>query len=56
MLGRKLSEHDRCRFIDETAPGHTQDRMLTLPFKWQFVLVENGQIFISSIFTHAFYC
>ena len=52
---RELSQHDRGRFIDETASGHAEDGMFTLPFRRQVFLAENGQIFMRRIFRNAFY-
>ena len=55
VCSRKLGQHDRGRFIDETASGHAEDRMFTQPFRWQAFFAENGQIFMRRIFSDAFY-
>ena len=52
---RELSQHDRGRFIDETASGHAEDGMFTLPFGRQVFFADNGQIFMRRIFRDAFY-
>ena len=43
---RELGQHDRGPFIDEIAPRHAEDRVVTLPFRRQGCFAENGQIFI----------
>ncbi len=55
VSGGKLAQHDRGRFIDEAAAGDAKNGMLALPFRRQFVLVQDRQIFIRRIVSHAFH-
>ena len=55
VCSRKLSQHDRGRFIDEAAAGDAENGMFTKPVGRQAFFTENGQIFMGRIFRDAFY-
>src|SRR6185312_11789515 len=56
VCSRKLSEHDRSRFIDETSSSQAKNWMFTEPIGWQVFFADNGQVFVRRIFRDALYC
>src|ERR1700722_19613998 len=49
-----LTEHDRSGFIDETTPSDAEHRVFPLPVRRQVFFAYSWQVFVWSIFRHAF--